>query len=70
MGSSQDSKNQEPERPKIYVTEKGARYVDVNELMRSKRGRAAVKAAAKIPVTRPFPYSSKGNLSKVQPCLK
>ena len=53
MGSSQDTRSQEPERPKIYVTDKGARYVDVNELMRSKRGRAAVKSAAKIPVNRP-----------------
>lgn len=53
--------SQEPERPKIYVTEKGARYVDVNELMRSRRGRAAVKAAAKIPVRRPNHEYSKGN---------
>ncbi len=59
MDSSKESKNQEPERPKIYVTEKGARYVDANELMRSKRGRAAVKAAAKIPVKKPPHASSK-----------
>ena len=64
MGSSQKASNQEPERPKIYVTEKGARYVDANELMRSKRGRAAVKAAAKIPVTRPNHRPSKDNSPK------
>ncbi len=59
MGSSQETNNREPERPKIYVTDKGARYVDVNELMRSQRGRAAVKAAAKIPVKKPPHESSK-----------
>ncbi len=64
MGSSQERKNQEPERPKVYVTAKGARYVDVNELMRSKRGRAAVKAAAKIPVSRPNHRASNDSPSK------
>ncbi len=64
MGSSQDTRSQEPERPKIYVTDKGARYVDVNELMRSKSGRAAVKAAAKIPVNRPNHKPSKDSSSK------
>ena len=64
MGSSQDTRSQEPECPKIYVTDKGARYVDVNELMRSKRGRAAVKAAAKIPVNRPNHKPSKDSSSK------
>lgn len=64
MGSTRDTGNQEPERPKIHVTAKGARYVDANELMRSKRGRAAVKAAAKIPVTRPNHKPSNDGSSK------
>lgn len=64
MRSSQSASNQEPERPKIYVTEKGARYVDANELMRSKRGRAAVKAAARIPVNRPNHRPDKENPPK------
>ena len=64
MGSSQETNNREPEHPKIYVTDKGARYVDVNELMRSKSGRAAVKAAAKIPVNRPNHKPSKDSSSK------
>ncbi len=64
MGSSRETGNQEPERPKIHVTAKGARYVDANELMRSKRGRAAVKAAAKIPVKRPNHKPSNDSSSK------
>ena len=64
MGSPRESREHEPERPKIYVTDKGARFVDVNELMRSKRGRAAVRAAAKIPVKRPYPKSSIDNSSR------
>ena len=60
MDSPKESRD-DPERPKVYVTEKGAPYVDVNELMRSKSGRAAVKAAAAIPVTRPNPKTNNDN---------
>lgn len=33
-----------PERPKIYVTRKGERYVKADELLRSKRGRERLEA--------------------------
>ena len=36
------------ERPKIYVTSRGARYVKAGELLRSKRARAEIEAMAKI----------------------
>ena len=36
------------ERPKIYVTYRGARYVKADELLRSKRARAQIEALAKI----------------------
>lgn len=36
------------ERPKIYVTYRGARYVKADELIRSKRARAQIDAMAKI----------------------
>ena len=32
-----------PERPKIYVTRRGERYVKADELLRSKRGRAQLE---------------------------
>lgn len=32
-----------PERPKIYVTKRGERYVKADELLRSKRGRAQLE---------------------------
>ncbi len=64
MGTQPEARNQEPERPKIYVTDKGARYVDANELMRSKRGRAAVKAAAKIPVAKANRKARRDNSSQ------
>ena len=38
----------EEERPKIYVTYRGARYVKADELLRSKRAREQIKALAKI----------------------
>lgn len=36
------------ERPKIYVTSRGARYVKADEVLRSKRARAQIDALAKI----------------------
>lgn len=36
------------ERPKIYVTYRGARYVKADELLRSKRAREQIDALAKI----------------------
>ena len=38
----------EEERPKIYVTYRGARYVKADELLRSKRAREQIDALAKI----------------------
>ena len=40
------------ERPKIYVTYRGARYVKADELLRSKRARAQIEAMAKIDFNR------------------
>lgn len=37
-----------PERPKIYVTPLGARYVKADELFQSKRGRAQLEAMNKL----------------------
>lgn len=39
---SKDEQNL-PERPKIYVTRRGERYVKADELLRSKRGRAQLE---------------------------
>lgn len=39
-------KEPENERPKIYVTSRGVRYVKAEELLTSKRGREAVKKMA------------------------
>ena len=39
-----EAKDDAPERPKIYVTKKGARYVKADELFRSKRGRERLEA--------------------------
>jgi hypothetical protein len=36
------------ERPKIYVTKRGERYVKADELLRSERGRDRVKAMATL----------------------
>lgn len=46
--SSNEPPGTEAERPKIYVTPRGARYVKADELLRSKRGRAVVNAMAKL----------------------
>ena len=53
--SSNESPGTEAERPKIYVTPRGARYVIADELLRSKRGRAVVNAMAKLDFKRPSP---------------
>ena len=39
-------KEQDNDRPRIYVTPRGERYVKADELLRSVRGRAAVKKMA------------------------
>lgn len=36
------------ERPRIYVTPRGGRYVKADELLRSKRARKVIKAMAKL----------------------
>lgn len=41
-------KETENERPKIYVTSRGERYVKAEELLTSKRGREAVEKMAKF----------------------
>ena len=49
---SEESSSEQPgtdeERPKIYVTPRGARYVKADELLRSKRARAVIEAMAKL----------------------
>lgn len=47
------SKELPRERPKIYVTSRGARYVKADELLRSERGRAVVDAMAKLRFRQP-----------------
>lgn len=53
---SEESSSKEPgtdeERPKIYVTPRGARYVKADELLRSKRARAEIEALAKLDFNR------------------
>ena len=36
------------DRPKIYVTSRGARYVKADELLRSKRARSEIDAMVKL----------------------
>ncbi len=36
------------ERPTVYVTPRGARYVKADELLRSKRARAVIEQMAKL----------------------
>lgn len=43
----QDEQNL-PDRPKIYVTRRGERYVKADELLRSKRGRAQLEKMKKF----------------------
>lgn len=43
-----EAKDDAPERPKIYVTRKGERYVKADELLRSKRGRERLAAMNKL----------------------
>lgn len=42
------AKEDTPERPKIYVTRKGERYVNADELLRSKRGQERLAAMSKL----------------------
>ena len=37
-----------PEQPKVHITSRGARYVEVEELFQSKRGKARIKAMADL----------------------
>ena len=46
--SSREQPGTDEERPKIYVTPRGARYVKADELLRSKRARAEIEAMAKL----------------------
>ena len=57
------SKKLPRERPKIYVTSRGARYVKADELLLSKRGRAAVDAMAELSFERPSSDTSPKNHS-------
>lgn len=43
-----EAKDDARERPKIYVTRKGERYVKADELLRSKRGRERLAAMNKL----------------------
>ena len=50
-----------PERPRIYVRKNGSRYVNADELLRSKRGRAVVDRMRRVRRgKRPNPRNSKG----------
>lgn len=42
------AKEDTPERPKIYVTPLGARYVKADELFQSKRGQAQLAAMNRL----------------------
>ena len=46
--SAREQSGTDEERPKIYVTYRGARYVKADELLRSKGARAQIEALAKI----------------------
>ena len=46
--SDKEEANASSERPKIYVTNRGERYVKADELLRSERGRDRVKAMAAL----------------------
>lgn len=50
--TSHKQSGMDEERPKIYVTSRGARYVKAGELLRSKRARAEIKAMAKLDFNR------------------
>lgn len=45
---SREQPGMDEERPKIYVTPRGAMYVKADELLRSKRARAQIDAMAKL----------------------
>ena len=45
---SREQSGMDKERPKIYVTPRGARYVKADELLRSKRARSEIEAMAKL----------------------
>ena len=46
--SREVDQNGEFERPKVYVTPLGKRYVKADELLRSKRGRAELEKMARL----------------------
>ena len=37
-----NEENEVPERPRVYVRKNGSRYVNADEFLRSKRGRAVI----------------------------
>ena len=44
------SKEEGPERPKVYVNANGGLYVKADELLRSKKARAIIEKMAKLPL--------------------
>ena len=40
--------NEVPERPRVYVRKNGSRYVNADELLRSKRGRAIIRKMKRV----------------------
>lgn len=42
-----DEENGDPNRPRVYVRKNGSRYVNADELLRSKRGRAVIQRLEK-----------------------
>jgi hypothetical protein len=43
-----NKENEVPERPRVYVRKNGSRYVNADELLRSKRGRAVIRKMKKV----------------------
>ena len=43
-----DEENEVPERPRVYVRKNGSRFVNADELLRSKRGRAVIDRMRKV----------------------
>ena len=40
--------NEVPERPRVYVRKNGSRYVNADELLRSKRGREVIDRMRRV----------------------
>ena len=43
-----NEENEVPERPRVYVRKNGSRYVNADEFLRSKRGRAVIDRMRRV----------------------